>query len=682
MSSIRSERKASTRSPDPPRTPSRVSILSSVVPRLRRSDTTTEDLATHNKSVLVTLKLSSQSFLDSIVKDDASRDPLYVIRTTGTATSVLRRDPWDGLIKTAEVKWPKIIPTKGKTRETLGVLVQMADGRWQSADSILKPGSLLSAPPRFNIPNFPHSMKWKRMGSSYWCITSSVKGPIATFHPAIEGVPPRILVYETLHDKYDSRPISVHNGVSVLLIDHLIITAMLLVTDVQDWMLVQKYEGPGPSNESAPSLPHLSSGSGSGSGSSDVFDQPQSAPASASQWRKILYGEPIFPKRYPNSRSVSTTDLTSSTAPAAGAPVPTSVKQMAKILYGDPIYPSLPVSTPATSLWDSDDDDDDEDEVVWRAQRGSYNPSPLASPASPASPNSHAPPTRSHSPSSESVMLYPTQHNYMDPGYYLNKDIPPVPQVPAQYASSVYSTSRGLDLARLQPLRLHREGRDLPCPPTPTTPMSPASSSRGTGTRSQSTPPREVPEPGAFGRRPSESSSLAPIAASPATTSASLPVPPTPPPPPPERTRTLSRSQSMKMRQLPRPPGASDTASISGGADLSRSGSRATRRGSQYSQRSLPVPPSPGGREALPPLPRPPPPRKAAVDDWGMYAYSWATNSAGAGGQHQQGEAEAPPPYMEASPAAPPVADAVGVEMADAGRSKGVEVGAASYQQP
>lgn len=141
MSSIRSERKAPTRS-DTPRIPSRVSILSG---RLRRADTVSavDDLATHSKTVLVTLKLSSQSFLDSLVKDDASRDPLYVIRTTGTATTVLRRDPWDGLVKTAEVKWPKVIPTKGKTRETLGVLVQMGDGRWQSADTILKPGSLL-----------------------------------------------------------------------------------------------------------------------------------------------------------------------------------------------------------------------------------------------------------------------------------------------------------------------------------------------------------------------------------------------------------------------------------------------------------------------------------------------------------------------------------------------------------
>jgi hypothetical protein len=97
----------------------------------------------HHKSALVTLKLSSLSFLDSVVKDDASRDPLYVVRTTGTSTSVLRNDPWEGLTKTAEIKWPKVIPTKGKTKETLGVLVQMSDGRWQSADTVLRPGTML-----------------------------------------------------------------------------------------------------------------------------------------------------------------------------------------------------------------------------------------------------------------------------------------------------------------------------------------------------------------------------------------------------------------------------------------------------------------------------------------------------------------------------------------------------------
>ncbi|KAJ6594219.1 hypothetical protein B0H19DRAFT_54236 [Mycena capillaripes] len=581
---------SSTRLDPRPSNSSRVSVLSSVL-SLRRAETLPDDMGpAHHKSALVTLKLSSQSFLDSVLKDDASRNPLYVIRTTGTLTSVLRSDPWDGLTKTAEIKWPKVIPTKGKTKETLGVLVQISDGRWQSGDTILKPGTMLSAPPRFNIPNFPHSLKWKRMGSAYWCTTSSVKGPIATFHPAVEGVPPRIRVFETLHDRHDSRPILVHNGVSILLLDHLIVTAMLLVTDVQDWMLVQKYEG----DDSPPTLPPLSASS------SDLLDTPpQSAPASASQWRKILYGEPIFPKRTPNPRSASTTDLTT--------PLPTSSKQMAKILYGDPIYPSL-TSSPVTSMWDSEDEDEDEDVEAWRAQRGSYN-------SSVASPQSQNGPTRVASPSSESIFYpngRPSSHTYIDPSFY-GEDVPPVPQIPAQYASSVStSTSRGTtppDSARM------RTRRELPTPPTPVSESRPA-------IRSQSTPPREVPA-GSYGRRPSEPLFLA-------TSSSSVPSPPAPATP----ARTLTRSQSMKLRQLPQTP-------TEGSPDVQLSTSRSTRRSSQYSQRSLPIPP--GSVAAPPPLPRLPPRKDPTEELWG---YSWTSN--GAGPLH-----EAPPPYMEVSTESP-----------------------------
>ncbi|KAJ6498992.1 hypothetical protein C8R45DRAFT_99960 [Mycena sanguinolenta] len=614
MAALRPERKSfsSSRLPDlrPPHASRASSVLSNVLPGLQRTEPIPDETPALHKSVLVTLKFSSLSFLDSEVKDDASRDSLYVIRTTGTSTRVMRNDPWDGLTKTAEIKWPKVIPTKGKIKETLGVLVQMSDGRWQSGDTILKPGTMLSAPPRFNIPNFPHSMKWKRVGSAYWCTTSSVKGPIATFHPAVEGVPPRIKVYETLHDKHDSRPILVQNGVSVVLIDHLIITAMLLVTDVQDWMLVQKYEG---EESTVPILPPLASTS------TDLFDTPpQSAPASASQWRKILYGEPIFPKRYPNSRSASTTDLT--------APVPTSSKQMAKILYGEPIYPSL--SSPVTSNWESDDDDEvdvEDEEGEYRAQRDSANSSAnssLPSPAMPATP-------RVESPISESIFYpsaRPPSHGYVDPSYY-GEDVPPVPQIPAQYASSVSSTSRGAtppDSARL------RVRRELPLPPP--TPVTESSPSRHTH-RSQSTPPREVPTDPFGRRRPSEPLFLAASSSS-ASASPSTPSVPSPRPAPPPLTpiRTLTRSQSMKLRpqrQLPTPPTPTEATSDS----LSRSETRSSRRSSQYSQRSLPVPPG-----APPPLPRPPL-RKDPMGDWG--GYSWTSNGAGP-------LSEAPPPYMEA----------------------------------
>ncbi|KAJ7072032.1 hypothetical protein C8F01DRAFT_1102257 [Mycena amicta] len=576
-----------------------VAVLARVVPSLYRTNALGDELPSSSKSPLVTLKFSSQSFLDSVVKDDASSNPLYVIRTAGTNTNVLRSDPWDGLTKTAEIKWPKRIPTKGKTREILGVLVQLADGRWQPSDAVLKPGTLLSSPPKFNIPNYPHSMRWKRVGSAYWCTTSSVKGPVATFHPAVEGVPPRIKVYETLHDKYESRPVISHNGVSIVLLDHLIVTAMLLVTDVQDWMLVQKYEG---AEDGAPSIAPTSS-------SSDQMDQqPQSAPASASQWRKILYGEPIFPKRNPTSmRSVSTTDLSK--------PLPTTSKQMAKILYGDPIYPSLTAS-PVTSVWDSEDEVDDDG-------RGSLNTnSALPSPQSTHFPTTA--PTRIHSPSSESMYYQdgqPASHPYMDPGYYGEESaIPPVPQIPAQYASSSRGTTPP-DSARSVS---RPKSRDLP--PTPISPSTPLSPLRGN--RSQSTPPREGPVV-SYERRPSEPLflTLQPKSQPSSTTSSSLP--PTP-------IRTLSRSQSMKLRQLPQPPTTP--------TESSSSNMRAGRRGSTYSTRSqssvgsaraLPVPP--GQAPPLPPLPIP---RKD-----GMWLYPWGPE--GRGGPRTAPDGEAPPPYAE-----------------------------------
>ncbi|KAJ7647024.1 hypothetical protein FB45DRAFT_1051591 [Roridomyces roridus] len=483
--SIRSERRGS----DVPPTP-RSSAFSAVLPRLRRSETVGDDIS-QPKSVLVTLKLSSQSFLDSVIKDDASINPLYTVRTLHTSTSVFRSDPWDGLTKTAEIKWPQRIPTKGKTKETLGVLVQMSDGRWQTGDAVLKPGTMLSSPPRFHIPNFPHSLKWKRVGSVYWCTTSTVKGPIATFHPAVEGIPPRIKVFETLHSKYNAQPVLTHNGVSFVLMDYLIVTAMLLVTDVQDWMLVKKYQGE--DDERSPRRFASSSTS-----ASSVFDRdgPSSAPASASQWRKILYGEPIFPKRYPNSRAASTTDLST--------PTPTSMKQMAKIIYGDPIYPSL--ASPAASLWESEDDDDgDGDQETWHEQREPYDTSYSVS---------TSPLARVYSSDSVSV---------------LEPSIPPVPPIPTQYASSSRPSS-----AR------PRTPKELPTPPTPVSDAHRSISSAPSDWDASST---------YYGRRPS---SPLVMVAGPSSSAAPSPLSELPPLTP---LRSLSRSQSMKFRrQLPTPP--------------------------------------------------------------------------------------------------------------------------------
>jgi hypothetical protein len=129
---------------------SRTSVLSTVVfPYLRRLDIG-DDMQTHQKKPLITLKLSSPSFLDSVVNDTLTRHPLYVIKTVGTSTTISRSDPWEGVTKTADIKWPKLIPTKGKGKDSVGVLVQMSGGRWKGAENLLKPSSLSRYVIKFN----------------------------------------------------------------------------------------------------------------------------------------------------------------------------------------------------------------------------------------------------------------------------------------------------------------------------------------------------------------------------------------------------------------------------------------------------------------------------------------------------------------------------------------------------
>lgn len=122
---------------------SRSSVLpSTVFPYLRRLDTG-EATPRPLKDPLLVLRLSSQSFLDSQVRDNISRHPLYTIRTNGTQTTVVRSDPWNGETKTAAIEWPVLDPSKGKGKQLDGVTIQMRSGRPKSADTFLRPGSIL-----------------------------------------------------------------------------------------------------------------------------------------------------------------------------------------------------------------------------------------------------------------------------------------------------------------------------------------------------------------------------------------------------------------------------------------------------------------------------------------------------------------------------------------------------------
>lgn len=123
------------------RAPPRMSVLATIrLPSLRRLEGGSSAL-TH-KSPLLILKLSSHSFLDSTLKDDLSSFPLYTIRTVGVTTTITRADPWDKSIKTADIKWPRVLPAKRKGKTVAEyVLVQLKGSRWKGSESFLKPST-------------------------------------------------------------------------------------------------------------------------------------------------------------------------------------------------------------------------------------------------------------------------------------------------------------------------------------------------------------------------------------------------------------------------------------------------------------------------------------------------------------------------------------------------------------
>ena len=81
--------------PVAPKKPAR--IMSATGPALFPNLRGLDDIPSRRqqKKPLLTLKLSSPSFLDSKVNDGLSDNPLYTIETANTCTIVSRSDPWD-----------------------------------------------------------------------------------------------------------------------------------------------------------------------------------------------------------------------------------------------------------------------------------------------------------------------------------------------------------------------------------------------------------------------------------------------------------------------------------------------------------------------------------------------------------------------------------------------------------
>ncbi|KAK0213200.1 hypothetical protein DFS33DRAFT_104161 [Desarmillaria ectypa] len=382
----------------------------------------------HQKNCLLTLKLSSPSFLDSVLQDDHGNLPLYAVKTKGTTTVITRSDPWTGPVETSSIRWP-LMKVKGMGRNWDRVQVQVKGGDWEFGERVLRQGSILSSSPRkFNIPGYSRTLKWKAVGGCYWCISPSVEGPIATLDPAVGSVPPRLKIFETLHDKYDARPTIMYHGVSLLLLDYLVLTALLLVTDAQEW---EKHaRGEGSSSTRCPTILSIST--------------------TGLHWRKIISRDQLFSRR---SASITSSVDHLPLSPASSA----SVGQMAKIVYGDPIYPTLSPVTPDSSVSESDEeeaedeDEDEEEELVTSA---------IQVPST----------SRGHSPSAESV-CYPLRnasapsHTYLDPSYYHNPDAPPVPPLPAQFSSSLTRRVSSNNLRKLPAPPHHSARRPQSTPP-------------------------------------------------------------------------------------------------------------------------------------------------------------------------------------------------------------------------
>jgi hypothetical protein len=117
----------------------RTSFFSAVVPKLRRLD-----VGAKTPSPVLTLKLSSSSFLDSVVRDDRTQQVLYVITTVGWSTTIKRPTTGgqkDFKITAADIKWPRTA-TSRCTDASDGIDIQLGGARWKGSEMLLRRGTL------------------------------------------------------------------------------------------------------------------------------------------------------------------------------------------------------------------------------------------------------------------------------------------------------------------------------------------------------------------------------------------------------------------------------------------------------------------------------------------------------------------------------------------------------------
>ncbi|OCH93754.1 hypothetical protein OBBRIDRAFT_266946 [Obba rivulosa] len=194
-------------------------------------------------TTLLTLKLTAHSFLDAVIVDAATKAPLYLSETVRDLTALYRLDAGAGAAtRVARVRWPPRVERRGRS----GREVQLGDGAWRSAEDFLRPNSLGNVATRkFEIPQYPHTLKWKIVpGNAYHCTTPALKTPLAILDMP-PNVSPKLRILHSLiptpssSSPSSSSPASAaasHAGISLHVLEHLLASALLLVTGVQEWL--------------------------------------------------------------------------------------------------------------------------------------------------------------------------------------------------------------------------------------------------------------------------------------------------------------------------------------------------------------------------------------------------------------------------------------------------------------
>lgn len=127
-----------------------------------------------------------------------------------------------------------------------------------------------------------------------------MKKVVATLEPAVLSAPPRIRVFEPVYERDDTRPQLEHQGVPIPLLDYLVATSLLLLTDKDEWQHYGGAAGTSSNNESESNLPSFRSDSGSSSGAAS------NAVHSIHRWRTGLETEPFSSR--PSTPALSTED--------------------------------------------------------------------------------------------------------------------------------------------------------------------------------------------------------------------------------------------------------------------------------------------------------------------------------------------------------------------------------------